>query len=315
MSTVLVTRNIWQEITNAVRISRKRCVVAVAYFGAGASRRLPLPKGSRLVVDASERAVMSGQTCPADLQKMLRRGVAVYSVPNLHAKVFVVGKTAYIGSTNVSKNSASKLIEATIRTTEPSVVSAARTFVSDHCLQEQSPELLKQLGKLYRPPRIPGGDRTPHGIVETSKRPTLSRTFLAQLIRVNLSDYERDLREKGISVAKQRRQHPRKWKLDDFCITGMCPYERGDVVIQVVDEGGGRLLVDPPANVLHVRSGRSRGNKLVSFVYVELPTRRRRQVKSLARALGCTQKQLRRDGRVRNAEFAQSLRLNLAVSK
>jgi len=49
--------------------------MAVAYFGKGASRLLPLTAGSRLVVDASECAVASGQTCPADLIKLVARGV------------------------------------------------------------------------------------------------------------------------------------------------------------------------------------------------------------------------------------------------
>src|ERR1019366_9999502 len=102
MSTVFVSDNIWPQLTTAVRDSRQRCAVAVAYFGKGASNLLPLAQGSRLVVDASERAVASGQTCPADLFKLLKRGVTIYSVPNLHAKVFVLGRAAYIGSANVS---------------------------------------------------------------------------------------------------------------------------------------------------------------------------------------------------------------------
>ena len=74
------------------------------------------------MVDASERAVASGQTCPADLNKLLNKGVAIYSVPNLHAKVFALGRAAYIGSVNVSNRSALQLIEAAVRTTEPRAV-------------------------------------------------------------------------------------------------------------------------------------------------------------------------------------------------
>jgi len=92
MTTAFLSRDIWPQLTKAARDSRQRCAVAVAYFGKGASRLLPLGKGSRLVVDASERSVASGQTCPADLIKLVKRGVAVYGVPNLHAKVFVLGR-------------------------------------------------------------------------------------------------------------------------------------------------------------------------------------------------------------------------------
>ncbi len=152
MSTVFISSKVWPQLTKAVGRSQQGCSVAAAYFSAGASPLLPVHKGSRLVVDASDRAVASGQTCPTDLLKLVKRGVAVYSVPNVHAKVFVLGKTAYVGSANVSSRSASHLIEAVLRTTEPSEVQAARKFVEDLCLHELTPEVLEQLGKLYRPP-------------------------------------------------------------------------------------------------------------------------------------------------------------------
>src|SRR4051812_11054218 len=150
MSTMFLSRDIWPQLTKAARGSRRRCAVAVAYFGKGASRLLPLAKGSRLVVDASERSVGSGQTCPADLTKLVKCGVIVYSVPNLHAKVFVLGRTAYIGSANVSKRSSEQLVEAVIRTSEGKTVRAARQFVHENCLHELTPTVLKRLAKLYR---------------------------------------------------------------------------------------------------------------------------------------------------------------------
>src|ERR1700692_1597824 len=115
MTSAFISKGVWHELTKTVRASGPRCFAAVAYFGAGGSRRLPLPSGSSLVVDASDRAGGCGQTCPADLQKLIDRGVTVYSVPNLHAKVFVVGRTAFVGSTNVSTRSADQLLEAVIR--------------------------------------------------------------------------------------------------------------------------------------------------------------------------------------------------------
>ena len=195
MSTVFITQDIWPQLTKAVRGSRQSCAVAVAYFGAGASRLLPLPKSSRLVVDASERAVASGQTCPADLSKLVKRGVKVYSVPNLHAKVFVLGRAAYIGSANVSNRSASQLIEAVIRTTETIAVRAARKFVRDHCLHELTPTVLKRLAKLYRPPFVPGGKRGKKAPKETFRRPTLPRLLLVQLHLENWSERDQALHD------------------------------------------------------------------------------------------------------------------------
>jgi hypothetical protein len=307
VSTVFVSQNIWPQLTKAVRGSRQRCAVAVAYFGAGAKRLLPLPKGSRLVVDASERAVASGQTCPTDLLKLVERGVAVYSVPNLHAKVFVLGRAAYIGSINVSKHSAAQLVEAVIRTTEPRAVRAARQFIQEHCLHELTPRALKQLAKHYRPPRVPGGKRRKSPAKGTSRRPTLPRLLLAQLQLEDWSERDQALHDNALPVAAKRRQHPRSFELDSFRWSGKCRYLRGDVVVQVTDEGSGSVLVSPPGNVLHVRTRRD-GTRQVSFVYLELPARRRRPVKGLARVLGRgALKRLRRGGLIRDASFAQAL--------
>lgn len=306
MSTAFLGRGIWRQLTKAARGSRQRCAVAVAYFGKGASRLLPLAKGSALVVDASEQSLACGQTCPADLIKLVKRGVAVYSVPNLHAKVFVLGRAAYIGSANVSSRSASQLVEAVMRTTEVSVVRAARRFVRQHCLYELTPTVLKRLAKLYRPPRISDGrgKRRPR---MTRERPSLPPVRLAQLHREVWTERDQALHDAALVVAKKRVEHPRSFELDSFRVVGRCRHQPGEVVVQVTKENNGNLLVTPPGNVLHVRSRRD-GNRQVSFVYLEHPARRRRPVRALARALGRgAQKRLRQDGMIRDAAFAQAL--------
>lgn len=298
MSAAFITAGPWSEITRAAEASRRRCAVAVAYFGQGAARLLPLPRGSRLVVDASEGAVKSGQTCPADLLAMVRRGVRVFSVSNLHAKVFVLGCVAFIGSANVSRRSARTLIEAALRTREPAAVRAARAFVGDHCLHELTPELLKRLAKLYRPA---AGSVSP---------PTLPRLWLAQLDLQEWSERDQALHDAGEVVARKRREHPRRFELDSFRWTGRCPYQRGDKVIQITDEGSAGRLMAAPGNVLYVRTRRGKRG-LVSFVYLERPALRRRQAAAVARKLGRgAQKRLQRGGPVREAAFAQAL-LNL----
>ena len=311
MSTVFIDQGIWPQLTKAVRGSRQRDAVAVAYFGKGASNLLPLHKGSRLVVDASEHSVKSGQTCPDDLIKLVKRGVKVYSVPNLHAKVFVLGRAAYIGSANVSNNSANKLVEAVIRTTEPRAVRAARSFVEDHCLYELSPTVLKRLSKLYRPPRIPGGKS--NGPNPPLGDPTLPRLFLAQIFREDWSEREQGQHAAGEVVAKKYRKHPRSWEQDSFSETGECKYQRGDVIIQVTEEDDGKFFVSPPGNVLHVRRTRGSGNRQKSFVYLEIPNRRRRELKVFARSLGRAElspKWLCRNRLVRDPAFVQALLKN-----
>ena len=120
---------------------------------------LPLPANSRLVVDASDNAVKSGQTCPAELKQLQNSGVIIYSVPNLHAKVYVFDGTAFVGSANVSSNSAKTLVEAMVRVNDRAAVRSAKLFVQSLCSNELSPGTIDRLQKIYRPPRLMGGAR------------------------------------------------------------------------------------------------------------------------------------------------------------
>jgi hypothetical protein len=311
MTSEFLSRDIWPKITKAVRCSRQRCEVAVAYFGKGASRLLPLPKGSCLVVDASDRAVASGQTCPTELLKLLKH-VTIYTVPNLHAKVFVVDRAVFIGSTNASFRSATQLREAVIRTTEPSVVRDARKFLRENYLDELGPEALRRLVKIYRPPKISGGKRGKRHVHETSSRATIPRVILAQLELENWSKPDQVLHDKGLTVARKRRLHPRSYILDDFRCSGKCDYFEGDKVVQVIDEGNGKVLVTTPGYVRYIRT-RQNGKRRVSFVYLERSARRRRKLKVLAHILGCTKKRLREDGVIQDQSFARNLLNTLAI--
>lgn len=284
MTTELLSQDAWPALKQAARTSKRPADVAVAYFGKGAANLLKLPKGSRLVVDASERAVSSGQTSPADLLKLLKGGVDVYSVANLHAKVYVFGKKAFIGSANVSRNSSENLVEALLLTTDPEAVAQSKAFVRSLCLRPLTPELLKHLQTLYRPPEIPGGKlRRKAG---NANKPALPKLRLVQLKQIEWAEAEKAAHDEGMAVAKTKRQHKRLWKLDSFRWRGSLKMEPGEVVLQITTEDDGRRLVDAPANVILVQSlPKELGGG--GFVYVELPAGgRRRSAESLEKRLG-----------------------------
>ncbi|MCZ7637669.1 MAG: phospholipase D family protein [Verrucomicrobia bacterium] len=307
MNTKFIGEGVWRQLRHEVRGARLPCHVAVAYFGRGASKLLPLKRGSRLVVDASDGAVRSGQTCPKDLKVLIDRGVSVFSVPNLHAKVYVFGRRAFVGSANASAHSRDDLVEAMLFTTDAGAVADTREFVKKLSGQRLTPEIVKRLARLYRPPRFPGGRKT-RGRPPRVVRAKLPRVLLAQLALEDWSDADQAAHDAGENVARRRRQHPRSYELDSFRWPGPCPYRVGDVVVQVTDEGRGQTLVTPPGNVVHTRkSPRSRGR--VTFVYLERPAQyRRRHVKNVARALGSGgAKYLKRDGLVRPRRFCESL--------
>jgi len=154
LTSELITTAVWDVLSQEAQLARGPAHVAVAYFGSGASQLLPLLANSLLVVDASDSAVKSGQTCPSDLLKLHRRGVRVHSHRNLHAKVYVFGNVAFIGSPNVSRHSANIMLEAMFRTQQRSAVIAARQFVESLCIMELDSNEITRLASIYKPPRF-----------------------------------------------------------------------------------------------------------------------------------------------------------------
>lgn len=286
MSTELITGRVWARLNGARRKSRQRALVAVAYSGKGAARLLNLNSGSLLVVDASENAVKSGQTCPADLLALLDRGVRIFSYPGLHAKVYVFGKTAAVGSANASQRSADKLLEAIVMTTDARTVKRAKTFIESIAKDELGPKVLKELSKLYRPPRLPPEPRQPKPASPTMlSASSLPRIRVVQLSRVTWSERDEAEHDAGEQMARRQRKRRRSWGVDDFQWIGARSFRKGDKVLMVTREVSGERFVDAPATVLHVRSYSYR-NGAAAFVYVELPLARRRNLKVVAKALG-----------------------------
>jgi hypothetical protein len=110
----------------------------------------------------------------------------------------------------------------------------------------------------------------------------------------------------GLRAARKLQEKPRRHVLQDFWWVGQCPYRAGDVVVQILDEDGGRRMVSPPGNVVHTRVWRGAERKC-TFVYVELSRRNRIALARLAKRMGRgAKKRLHRGGRV-NRDFAERL--------
>ncbi len=297
---------VWPLIRKAVRRSKRPAHVAVAYLGQGASRLLPLPRQSRLVVDASESAVRSGQTCPTELAKLQKRGVRVFSASNLHAKVFVIDSKVFVGSANVSRRSSNALVEAVVMTSDRAVVAGARRFVADLCLIELGPERLRRLAKIYRPAKVTGSSSPRARLNSQRVRPTLPRVWIAHLMAADWPEWTEEALERGHQAAKDRMNRRRRHAIDEFSWGKSPSFRPGDIVVQVVKEEDGRRMVSPPGTVLHIEKWKRRRDSRV-FVYLEVPVRRRVQLDRLAGRVGAVgKKRLMRGGRV-SSELSERL--------
>lgn len=262
---------VWSEIDEAARTRRGRAFVAVAYFGKDADAKLKLKSGDLLVVNASRAAVRAGQTHPKTLLRLLRSGVSVSSRDDLHAKVYVLGKHALIGSANASDSSRYRLKEALVATTSRKQVSAARHFVRSLEGDPLTEHRLKQLAREYRPPR--GRGSRPGRKAARKMRPG-ERVWVdgITLGEVPASDC--------VQVERGEVRAERKFESTDsdlqICWCGRSHYQGyrlGDTVLQVVRRSDGSKWCVPPGVIVHRLTRKSRRGHRV-YIYLECPPQR-----------------------------------------
>src|SRR5690349_14371375 len=102
---------LWKVIAKLSAKVKSGRLAAVAYFTSEGN--VEFNKDDVLIVDASDNTIAAGGTSAKLLKSLLQRGVRLYSVPGLHAKVYLFDQTAVIGSANLSKHSTT-LIEAAV---------------------------------------------------------------------------------------------------------------------------------------------------------------------------------------------------------
>jgi hypothetical protein len=280
---VLGGRAVWQSITRAAKSRSVGAFIAVPYFGKRGPRLLPVGRGSRMVVNASPDAVKSGQTNPAALLTMHRRGIDVFSCPQLHAKVYVFGTTAFVGSANASGSSAENLVEAAIRSTDRATVREAREFVRElsRTLVPLGEEQLSALAKLYREPKhvATRGSRR-----SAARRRNVPRVWIVRSREDELPDGAEEAHERGSETARASRSH-RRFEVESFWSFREARYRCGDTIVEIITGTDGSIMVAPPGTVILLDEWR-RGSRKLSFTYYERPSGNRIAFARLAKKLG-----------------------------
>lgn len=269
---MLSGRAVWQSITGAARSRSVGAFIAVPYFGKRGPGLLPVGRGSRMVVNASVDAVKSGQTNPAALLTMHRRGIDVFSCPQLHAKVYVFGTTAFIGSANASGSSAENLVEAAIRSTDRSTVRDAREFVRElsRTLVPLGEEQLSALARLYREPKRAATHGSPRS---AARGRNASRVWIVRTREDELPDGAEEAHELESKKAHASKSNSR-FEVDSFWHARDVRYRPGDTIVEIVTGTDGRVMVSPPGTVIRLARWR-RGNRKLSFTFYERPSGRR----------------------------------------
>jgi hypothetical protein len=156
--TILIDDEVWPTLRRlAARRRRGAAIVAVPYV---TEPLLELRAGDTLAVDLSPATLATGQTKPAVLRRYLKAGVHLHSSPGLHAKLFVLGNVAVVGSANMSASSAETLREAVVIVANKAAVRAAAEAAAQLLGPEIGKAELDAADKLYRPAKR-GGTTAP----------------------------------------------------------------------------------------------------------------------------------------------------------
>lgn len=132
-----LTGDIWKEVNKLFKKGQKK-FACIAYV---TSDKLELSKGDTLICDASTFAIKFGETSAKTLNTYFSKGVRLLSNSELHAKLLLTDKFLVIGSANLSKSSAEKLIESSVITDNDILLSQAKAFCYN--LVEESTRLTK----------------------------------------------------------------------------------------------------------------------------------------------------------------------------
>jgi hypothetical protein len=262
----------------------------VPFVATGATGRFPLRRGDLLVCRCDEQTVRAGQTDPREILSYLAQGVEVHAVSNLHAKVFVVGRIAIVGSSNLSGSSEEDLVEAAIETSAPPLVGACRAFVDSLRGDQIGDAYAKRLAALYKPPRkAPRRGRNRKKVIRHSE---------LVAVRLDRGEFD-DADTRAEHVAKEAgatriKDHDR-FKQETFKWSGSLPrgVRLGARVLQMVRDGS-HAIVEPPGRVLAIRRYRSPRGGFRVIVSIESPKRvRARRLADVLGKLGAAGRRLR----------------------
>lgn len=250
----LVNQSLWSEL-QALTQRRGRVRAAVAYFGAGGAKLLPLKPGDELLTDMSLRTVRQGATDPREIRKLIRRGVRVWTRGGLHSKFYVTTKAVIAGSANVSSNAIHRLDEAAIFTADPAAVRRAMAEFARMCTEPVRPKYLEKCLRAYRAPTfVPGTPASRKGL-------PAKLWYLGQVRLLNLSEADDEILERADVKALKRLGRSAQTQIAWVRFRVRPAYSRnirvGNWVVYRTVENNGRPHVGPPAQVLGFDTVRS----------------------------------------------------------
>lgn len=308
VTTELLTEKVWSAIQAAAHGARGRKYAAVAFVGAdGAELLSDFGVGDILVCNMGREALRAGTTNPFAIERLIVRGVDVYSHERLHAKVYVFGDLAVVGSANASASAANRLAEAAIRSRDRSLATDARRFIRGMCRDAIAVDetYLEFARSEYRQPRggnggrgrKPGGDKPDFRLYVTGY-------VGATPPRLVEAHYQANHRDRQAEAGP-----PAKWSVDISWDNDEKWIRRDDWVLWV-DADADSIDVHPPMKVLGRKPAGGRSAQIVTWYRVPLRKKSLPWDHVFGRVLAAADYRLKRGGPIRstagvNAVFAE----------
>lgn len=255
-----LSNEIWSTIKRLAENS-KRTKVAVAYFGTGGAGKLKLKKGDTLILAISLKNVKAGQVNPFEVEKLLKKGVFIYNMPNLHAKIFLFDRKVIVGSSNISENSETALIESGILTDDIKVISHANKFIENNSIEKVEQDYLEVCKKIYNPPKFYG----------KKLAKTDSKKFKGQLSRLWVIGTKYKTVNNEISESAEERFEKKITNKKKFTVEKITYPEtaralkeisEGDIIIEIYTDNN-KSIVYPPKRALGSVWNKSKTHKVL----------------------------------------------------
>jgi hypothetical protein len=203
-----VTKNQWSAIQGDLKGKRSPVTAVVSFIGKDADALMPLRKGDRLVCNADDLTIKRGLTNPDALKQFHSKGVEVYSVVGLHAKVISGSDFAWVGSPHASN---SGYLEATVRL-GPTAAKRVRSWANE--MSQQEPQLtgpdISRLQRLPRPARS-WAARPPRSDLELSAVSSLHLLWLDDWASEK-QDHAAEKEQEELITTLGRNSGVRRWK-------------------------------------------------------------------------------------------------------
>jgi hypothetical protein len=263
---------IWQRIKGAINAGHS-ARIAVPFIGLDVSDWIKPVADSWILTRCDLKSARAGQVSGKDLLVWHKRGVRIFNLQALHAKVFAFQDAAFIGSSNASVTSRDRLIEAGVWSTDKALAAKAWAFVEGHCNEEVDERFLEELAEAYRPPTqypLHGDSENGADKLAVGKRASREQDevplHLIRLYTAKWTEAQQAAADRAEANGRKRLEKDLKAVISSFTWPGAPGrFAVGDLVLaRMTDKAAGQEMVRPWARVVGTQKVRGKDQHAVS---------------------------------------------------